>query len=174
MFGKGNGVLNAAVRDEIINRRRAREAKEAEAVSNSKKKPRDLQSQVKNVRKGMRKQGEKFKHTINSLKPLVRWKMASSAYKKEKKDAIPTKKADLLDKYEKIKSLPSPQVSPWNSENEDESNGEVSESEEEERLVFDSDESDSDESCSDESGSDESGSEESDSDESDSNGSDDE
>ena len=122
VFGKGNGVLNAAVRDEVINRRRAREAKEAEAVSNSKKKFRNLQSQVKNVRKGMRKQGEKFKHTINSLKPLVRWKMASSAYKKEKKDAIPTKKADLLDKYEKIKNLPSPQVSPWNSENEDESN----------------------------------------------------
>ena len=162
MFGKGNGVLNAAVRDEVINRRRAREAKEAKAVSNSKKKLRNLQSQVKNFRKGMRKQGEKFKHTINSLKPLVRWKMASSAYKKEKKDAIPTKKADLLDKYEKIKSLPSPQVSPWNSENEDESNGDVSESEEEEGLVFDSDDP----------GSGDSGSDESDSDESDSIGSD--
>ena len=89
--------------------------------------------------------------------------MASSAYKKEKKDAIPTKKADLLDKYEKIKNLPSPQISPWNSENEDESSGDVSESEAEGGLVFDSDDSDSNESDSDESGSDESDSDESES-----------
>ena len=80
----------------------------------------------------------------------------------KKKDAIPTKKADLHDKYEKIKNLPLPQVSPWNSENEDESNGDVLESEEEKRLVFDSDESHSDESGSDESGSDESESNEDD------------
>ena len=119
-------------------------AKEAKTVSNSKKKLRDLQCQVKNIRKGMRKQGEQFKHTINSLKPLGRWKMASSAYKKEKKDAVPTKKAELLDKYEKINNLPSPQVSPWNSENEDKSNGDILESETEEGLVFDSDESGSD------------------------------
>ena len=61
-------------------------------------------------------------------------------------DAVPTSKPDLLSKYEKIKNLPSPQISPCNSDADNESDSEDSSSEKEEGLVFDSEESDSDDS----------------------------
>ena len=95
----------------------------------------------------MEKKDDQFKLTIRTLKPLVKYKMASANYVKPKKgDAVPTSKADLLSKYEKIKDLASPHISPCNSDAEDESDSSVSDSETEEGLEFDSDESDSDES----------------------------
>ena len=80
--------------------------------------------------------------------------MLSRLYKNKtdkKRDAVPTLKPLLLKKYKQVKDLPSPEVSPCNSEAEDKSESDQvisdSESEEEqaaEGLEFDSDESDSD------------------------------
>ena len=66
--------------------------------------------------------------------------------KPPKKDSVPTKKDLLLQKYERIKGLPSPHYS--SSEGEDESDQDVSDSESDAEqaaagLEFDSDESDS-------------------------------
>ena len=115
---------------------------------------RNISDQVHDDRKEMKEKGKKVKWTITNLKLLVRWKMLSPLYKKPKgqtNNAVPTLKPLLLKKYKQVKDLPSPEVSPCNSEAEDESESDQvisdSESEEEqaaEGLEFDSDESDSD------------------------------
>ena len=154
VFGVGNGVLNSGVRDEVMRRREAREAKAAAAAGKRRKNLLDLRDQVQQVQKEIKEKGKKFKWTICTLKPIVRWKLLLPFYKKpkdKKRDAVPTLKPLLLKKYKQVKDLPSPEVSPCNSEAEDESESDQvisdSESEEEqaaEGLEFDSDESDSD------------------------------
>ena len=95
----------------------------------------------------MEKKGDRFKFTIRILKPFVKYKLASANYVKPKKgDVVPMSKALLLSKYKKIQNLPSPHISPCNSEANNESDNSVSDWETKEGLEFDSDESDSDDS----------------------------
>ena len=136
VFGCGNGVLNAFSRDKVVRRREAREEKEAAAVGKHRKNLRDLREQVQDTRSQIVKKGNKFKHTIQTLKPLVKWKMLSANYKKHKppkKNSIPTERAKLLEKYKQIKGLPSPYWS--SSDDEDESDWENSDSELEEEQA---------------------------------------
>ena len=102
VFGSGNGVLNSVARDEVVRRREAREAKAAKAAEKRRKDLHDLREQVKDTRREIEKKGTKFKFTILTLKPLVKWKMLSANYQKPKppkKDSVPTKKDLLLQKY---------------------------------------------------------------------------
>ena len=78
---------------------RAREAKVVNTASNNKKKLQALHNQVQSIREEMKTKGKKFKFTILTLKPLVRWKMNSANHvnaNPKRGDAVPTSKPNLL------------------------------------------------------------------------------
>ena len=112
VFGLGDGVLDIQVRDEVIRRNDARKAKVKATEANNKKKVRELVAKVGDIRDEMA--DPSFNMLNRHLETLIRYKTR----KGDKK--LPTKKADMWQRWNKIKGQQSPHVSPYNSGGESE------------------------------------------------------
>ncbi|EJK63609.1 hypothetical protein THAOC_15718, partial [Thalassiosira oceanica] len=100
----------------LVKRRKAARAQlEADKVSKKESKLRQLATNDRDVKKRMAKLGNKYKPTVSDLKVLVGFK------KKKGDDAMPKqpKKKDWLDRYNKTKGRPTPNVSLAESDEDD-------------------------------------------------------
>ena len=140
MFGNGDGRLGPEIRDAVVARNRAAAEREATKLSNNKTKLRARWKSVKKIRREMKK--KQFKWTNAKLTVMCQWK------KNESDKKMPTKKDDLLKRYDEVRDRPSPNVSLHESDSDrglssheslsgSESEGEVME----EELAASSDES---------------------------------
>ena len=77
VFGPGDARLGPEVRDEVIRRRRAREAKAKAIVDNVKKKLRELAAEVDKIKDEMEEPS--FRLGVKHLEKLVRWKTRKGA-----------------------------------------------------------------------------------------------
>ena len=112
-FGVGNGELGTQVRDEVIRRNKIRKEKEVAAVAKKGQKLRALCDAVRTIQRDMKKKN--FKWTNAKLTKMCRWKRQPGDKK------LPTRKDELLARWEETKGRPSPQLSPANSDDEGES-----------------------------------------------------
>ena len=88
VFGPGDARLGPEVRDEVIRRRRKREAKAKSIVDNTKKKLRELAAEVDEIKDEMEEPS--FRLGVKHLEKLVRWKT-----RKDNEKLPSKKKADL-------------------------------------------------------------------------------
>ena len=112
VFGLGDGVLGIQVRDEVIRRNDTRKAKAKATEANNKKKVRELAAKVGDIRDEMA--DPSFNMLNRHLETLIRYKTR----KGDKK--LPTKKAEMQQRWNEIKGRQSPHVSPYNSGEESE------------------------------------------------------
>ena len=126
VFGRGDGHLGEVVRDEVIRRNTAKINSDIASVEKKKKDLRDLRDAVLKIR--VEKESPSFKMTCEKLKTLVKWK------KRDGDKAIPSKKEDLEKRWRLTKDRQSPNVSPCNSDVEDEENESL-----EEEIEYESD-----------------------------------
>ena len=112
MFGQGDGHLGKEVLEEVVRRNMARSEKAADDADKLKKALCKLQREYRAIRGEMKKKS--FKFVVKNLKVLVKYK------KRDGDKALPTKKEALLARWEETKDRASPNVSPSNSEIEDE------------------------------------------------------
>ena len=110
VFGSGNGELGTAARDKVIRRNRLSKEKESAATKKKNQKLRKLYAEVKKIQAEMKKKG--FKWTNPKLMRMCRWK------RRPKDKKMPTRKDELLARWQETKGRPSPQVSPANSDDE--------------------------------------------------------
>ena len=73
IFGQGDARLSPEVRDEVIRRRRTREAKAKGIVDKAKKKLRNLAEEAEEIKWNM-EQDPSFPLGVKDLEKLVRWK----------------------------------------------------------------------------------------------------
>ena len=112
-FGNGDGHLGPELRDAVRERNIAKSKKETASAARKKSALRKLCKEVANIRKEQRTQKSSFRFTTTKLKALCR-------YKKKKGDKkMPTRKSELEARWKKTKDRPSPQVSPANSDVEE-------------------------------------------------------
>ena len=112
VFGQGDARLGPEVRDEVIRRRRAREAKAKRIADKAKKKLRELAEEVEEIKWDM-EQDPSFPLEVKELEKLVRWKTRKGDGK------LPKLKTDLERRWEEIKGRELPQISPHNTEDEE-------------------------------------------------------
>ena len=110
----------------MIRRNTAKINSDIASVEKKKKDLRNLRDAVLKIR--VEKESPSFKMTCEKLKTLVKWK------KRDGDKAIPSKKEDLEKRWGLTKNRPSPNVSPCNSDVEDEDNESL-----EEELEYESD-----------------------------------
>ena len=103
VFGNGDGRLGEEIRDAVVARNRAAAEREATKLSNNKTKLRDRWKNVKKIRREMKK--KQFKWTNAKLTVMCQWK------KNESDKKMPTKKDELLKRYDEVMNRPSPNVS---------------------------------------------------------------
>ena len=130
VFGEGNGHLGKEVRDEVVRRNQRRKEKAANVAASKKAALRNLQREVEDIRASMKQPN--FKFTLKNLRPLIKWK------RRPEDKALPSRKDDLLKRWEETKNRASPRVSPANSEAED-TDASVG-SHEEDQFIFGPDE----------------------------------
>ena len=106
VFRRGDGVLGIQVRDEVIRRNDARKAKAKATEANNKRKVRELAAKVADIRDEMA--DPSFSMLSRHLATLIRYK----TQKGDKK--LPTKKAEMEQRWNEIKGRQSPHVSPYN------------------------------------------------------------
>ena len=112
VFGKGNVVLGPEVRDEVVCRVEARRAYTANQASKKKRALQDLQKSEGIIQAKMAYVS--FNLTLKDLTTLCRWK-------KTKEDGkMPTKRPKLEALWKKIEHHSLPNVSPENSDAEEE------------------------------------------------------
>ena len=104
VFANNNGLLNATVRDAVIARVDARDRKEASTVQKNKAtKALALWKEVNAIKAKIPDNGSVDNLKVGDLKKLVQ-------FKKRKSDgAMPSKKADLISRYNSTKSRASPE-----------------------------------------------------------------
>lgn len=120
-FFSGNGMLDEDVLAEVERRYEKRQQNEAKTAKKKKKALRELQARIKAIKAIIRSK-KKFKPTdlkVPQLKDFCRWK------KQPGDKPLPTKKADLIARFNKTKGNASPNVSPWSSEAEEEAGEDV-------------------------------------------------
>ena len=133
VFGKGDGQLGPVVRDEVLRRKAATEAKETTTRRNKRKTLAQDIAAHRKVLVMMKKKG--FKWTIPLLKKAIK------PLKTKEDGAMPGTRAPLLTLWGKLKNRPLPQLSPSDSDDEDElEDGSGSGDEEEEEEGSESEE----------------------------------
>ena len=115
VFGQGDARLSPELRDELIRRRRAKEAKAEGIADKAKKKLRALVEEVEKIKWDM-EQDPSFPLGVKELEKLVQWRTRKGDGK------LPKLKADLERRWEEIKGRESPQISPYNTEDEKDEN----------------------------------------------------
>ena len=114
VFFSGRGELDSDVTAEVARRFELRMHNAAKVATKKKKQLLELQRKIEVIKKIMAKKGFKPKDLkVAQLKDFCRWKKQSGD------NPLPTKKADLLRVFSDTKGRASPQVSPSNSEVED-------------------------------------------------------
>ena len=116
IFFEGDGILGTAVRDEVIQRNRAKETNEANKKEADKQKLRQLKQKVDEVRHRLETVPVE-RLTNKHLEILIGWK------RQKGDEAMPKNKLDLLTRWSSTKGRASPHISPYNLDDESEEGG---------------------------------------------------